>query len=94
MLGLAFKGASGQLEKALAWLSWNEQLTPISSDYYEAALIKAAARKQGSILELPDCLIAAVAIRLGLPLVTGNTEDFEAVQKTGAKLIIRNWREA
>jgi predicted nucleic acid-binding protein len=94
VFGLAFKGSSGQLEKALAWLNRNEQITPASGDYYEAAIIKAAARKQGSILELPDCLIAAVAIRLGFPLVTGNTEDFQAVQKTGAKLIIRNWREA
>jgi predicted nucleic acid-binding protein len=94
VFGLAFKGASAQLEKALAWLNRNEQITPISGDYHEAAIIKAAARKQGSILELPDCLIAAVAVRLSLPLVTGNTEDFQAIQKSGAKLTITNWREA
>jgi hypothetical protein len=35
-----------------------------------------------------------VAVRLGLPVVTGNTEDFEAVQKTGVKLTIENWRTA
>ena len=75
----------------MAWLNRNEQRTLIPSDYYEAAIIKAAARKQGSILELPDCLIAAVAIRLDLPLVTGNTEDFQAIQKTGTKLILTNW---
>lgn len=90
--GLEFKGASGQLQKALAWLNQNEQITPTAADYLEAALIKAAARKQGAVLELPDCLIAAVAIRLGLPLVTGNTNDFESIQKTGAKLVIDNWR--
>jgi predicted nucleic acid-binding protein len=55
--------------------------------------IKATARKQGSLLELPDCLIAAVAVRLGIPLVTGNTGDFKAIQKTGIKLTIHNWRE-
>jgi len=44
-------------------------------------------------LELPDCLIGAVAVRLHCPLVTGNTEDFEAIQRTGIKLTIRNWRE-
>jgi predicted nucleic acid-binding protein len=37
------------------------------------AIIRATARNQGSILELPDWLVAA-ALRLGLPLVTGNTE--------------------
>lgn len=82
----------GSCGKALSWLNQNEQITPGVDDYLEAAIIKAAARKQGAILELPDCLIAAVAIRLGLPLVTGNTSDFESVQKTGARLVIENWR--
>lgn len=94
VFGLEFKGASAQLIKALAWLHRNEQITPTADDYIQAALIRAAARKQGSVLELPDCLIAAVAIRLGIPLVAGNTNDFHAVQETGAKLAIENWRKA
>ena len=92
VFGLEAKGASVQLEKAMAWLNQNEQITPTANDYFEAAVIKATARKQGSILELTDCLIAAVAVRLGLPLVTGNTEDFEAIQRTGAMLALENWR--
>lgn len=92
VFGLEFKGASVQLRKVLEWLNQNEQITPIAEDYFEAAVIKAAARRQGSTLELPDCLIAAVAIRLNLPLVTGNTNDFQCIQKTGASLIIENWR--
>lgn len=91
--GLEFKGASSQLKKALAWLNQNEQITPTAEDYLEAAIVKAAARKQGSIVELADCLIAAVAVRLGLPLVTGNTDDFQAIQRAGTKLVIENWRE-
>lgn len=55
--------------------------------------MRATARKQGSILELPDCLIAATAVRLGRPLVTGNTEDFRAIQKVGVNLMLENWRE-
>jgi len=78
----------------LADLNQNEQITPSSADYIVAATIKATARRQGSVLELPDCLIAAVAVRLQMPLVTGNTEDFRAIQKTGVKLSIENWREA
>lgn len=92
VFGLEFKGASAQLRKALAWLGQNEQITPVAEDYLEAAIIKAAARKQGAILELADCPIAAVAIRLGLPLATGNTSDFPSIQKTGARLVIENWR--
>ena len=92
--GLELKAASSQLKKALAWLDQNEQITPINADYLAAATIKATARRQGSILELPDCLIAAIAVRLQMPLVTGNTGDFRAIQETGIKLTIENWREA
>lgn len=92
--GLELKSAAVQLRKALAWLNQNEQITPIDADYVAAATIRATARKQGFVLELPDCLIAAVAIRLRRPLVTGNTEDFEAIKKTGVNLVIENWRDA
>jgi predicted nucleic acid-binding protein len=90
--GLELKDASAQLQKALLWLNQNEEITPTAVDYLQAATIKATARKQGSIVELPDCLIAAVAVRLGLPLATGNTEDFQAIQRTGVALHIENWR--
>jgi tRNA(fMet)-specific endonuclease VapC len=90
--GLELKNATAQLQKALAWLDQNEQITPTAADYLQAATIKATARKQGSSVELPDCLIAAVAVRLSLCLVTGNTEDFQAIQKTGIALQIENWR--
>ena len=92
--GLELKAAVSQLQKALAWLGQNEQVTPASADYVAAATIKAVARRQGSVLELPDCLIAAVAVRLQMPLVTGNTEDFQAIQRTGVHLVLENWRDA
>src|SRR5947209_8551443 len=88
--GLELKGASSQLQKALAWLSQNEEITPINADYLTAATIKATARKQGIVLELPDCLIAAAATRLEFTLVTGNIEDFQALQKIGLKFRIEN----
>ena len=91
--GLEFKGAFAQLKKALSWLQKNEEITPVQSDYLSAATFKATARRQGFILELPDCLIAAVSVRLELPLVTGNIDDFRAIQRTGINLLIQNWRE-
>jgi predicted nucleic acid-binding protein len=90
--GLELKGASGQLKKVMAWLKQNEEITPISADYLSAASTKAAARKQGAVVELPDCLIASIAARLNCPLVTGNTEDFRAIQRAGINLAIENWR--
>jgi predicted nucleic acid-binding protein len=92
VFGLEVKNATVQLQKVLAWLDQNEQMTPDARDYLDAAKIKAQARKQGFIVELADCLIAAVAVRLDVPLVTGNTEDFQALQSTGAGLRIENWR--
>jgi predicted nucleic acid-binding protein len=50
---------------------------------HEAALIKAKAWKQGSILELTDCLIAAVAARRGLPLVRGTQKIFKLFRERG-----------
>jgi predicted nucleic acid-binding protein len=91
--GLELKSAHGQLGKVMAWLNQNDPVTPVAEDYIAAATVRATARKQGFILELPDCLIAAVAVRLDRPLVTGNTDDFRAIQKTGVALRLENWRE-
>jgi predicted nucleic acid-binding protein len=90
--GLELKGAVAQMKKVSAWLRQNEEITPTNADYLVAATIKATARRNGSILELPDCLIAATAVRLDRPLVTGNTEDFRAIQNTGVQLRLENWR--
>lgn len=84
--GLELKGASIQLSKVMTWLKQNEEIIPTDTDYLAAARIKATARKQGAAVELPDCLIASIATRLNRPLVTGNTEDFLAIQKTGVNL--------
>ncbi len=90
--GLELKWATSQLKKVMAWLKQNEEITPIADDYLASATIKATAGRPGSIVELPDCLIASIAVRLDRSLVTGNTDDFRAIQRTGIKLVIENWR--
>ena len=92
VFGLEFKAATVQLQKALAWLQQNEELTPSAEDYVEAGKIRAAAHRNGITLELPDCLIAASAVRLDMPIVTGNTADFEKIHRTGVPLRLQNWR--
>jgi predicted nucleic acid-binding protein len=91
--GLEAKGATEQLKRTLEWLSHNEQILPTEADYLTAAHVKAEARKRGSTVELSDCLIAAVAARIRLPLVTGNTSDFQAIKGTGLKLTLLDWRK-
>jgi tRNA(fMet)-specific endonuclease VapC len=91
--GFEAKGADKQLQTFLAWARNQQQILPTDEDYLTAAKVKGKARKQGKAVELPDCLIAAVAARLELPLVTGNTNDFEAIKKTGLKLTLKDWRK-
>jgi predicted nucleic acid-binding protein len=92
--GLEAKAASQQLRQLIEWLANNEQILPTEEDYLTAARVKGKAKIQGFTLELPDCLIGAVAARLQLPLVTGNTADFQAMQDVGLKLNLENWRNA
>jgi predicted nucleic acid-binding protein len=91
--GLESKNATKQLKTTLEWLQNNEQILPTEADYLTAAKVKGAARRQGYTLEMPDCLIGAVAARLNLPLVTGNTADFQAMQKAGLKITLQDWRK-
>jgi predicted nucleic acid-binding protein len=93
LAGLEHKDARRQLSRMLAWLDQNEEITPMPDDYRTAAKMKGKAQRRGEHVELPDCLIAAVAVRLGRPLVTGNTEDFAKIQRTGIGLVIENWRK-
>jgi predicted nucleic acid-binding protein len=91
--GLEVKSATAQLQRVLPWLRQNDGILPSVEDDRAAASTRAKATRQGAPLELTDCLVAAVAGRMGRPLVTGNTDDFRAIQKTGVKLVIDNWRE-
>ena len=90
--GLEEKGASRQVTKALDWFNQNEQVVPTSEDYLSSARIKAKAKSQGKVIELPDCLIATTASRLGIILVTGNTADYQAIQDAGLNHALHNWR--
>jgi hypothetical protein len=44
------------------------------------------------VVGLPDVMIAAIAIRSGLAIVTGNTAHFEQVRAAKYDLFIDNWR--
>jgi len=59
--GLEAKDARKQLKAMLRWLANQEQILPNEVDYLTAARVKGRARRQGYTVELPDCLIAAVA---------------------------------
>jgi tRNA(fMet)-specific endonuclease VapC len=46
----------------------------------------------GHPIGVPDTIIAATAINNGLPLVTGNTADYQRIQQLGYPLTLVNRR--
>ena len=57
-----------------------------------AGRINADLERVGRVIGMPD-VIAAIALRNGLPIVTGNVAHFEQVRLVGYDLYIDNWRK-
>jgi tRNA(fMet)-specific endonuclease VapC len=93
LYGLHHKDAKQQLARAEASFNENEVVVPNLEDYKIAGRIRGIARLQGRLLTSDDCLVGAVADRLGLPVVTGNTMHFEAMRSEGLGIALQNWRE-
>ena len=91
--GLSSKLANRQLQIARQAFDSNDVIVPDLSDYEVAGEVRGTARRQGKQLAFDDCLIAAVAARLDLPLATGNTGHFQAVQAAGLPIVLVNWRD-
>ncbi len=58
-----------------------------------AGRIRADLERSGNKLTIEDTLVAATAIRHGLPVATGNTRHFAKIQDAGYPLVLENWRE-
>lgn len=89
--GLEGKAAYAQLKRAEAVFELNEVLLPTLPDFELAGRTRGIARRQGRQLTMDDCLIAAVAVRCGLPVATGNWGHFQAAQAAGLPVILQNW---
>lgn len=57
-----------------------------------AGRINADLERSGRVIGMPDVMIAAVALRNGLPIVTGNVAHFEHVRSVGYEMTVDNWR--
>jgi predicted nucleic acid-binding protein len=58
-----------------------------------AGRIRSDLESLGSKLTIEDTLIAATAVRHGLPVATGNTRHFIKIQEAGYPLVLQNWRD-
>ena len=92
LYGLQFKGAAGQIRRAEIAFTANEVITPTFSDFARAGVVRGNARRLGHQLAMGDCLIGAIAERLGIPLATGNVKHFEAARSAGMAIVLENWR--
>ena len=58
-----------------------------------AGRISADLERAGQVIGLADPMIAAVALKHNLELVTGNTTHFQRIQQLGYPLTLANWRQ-
>lgn len=93
LYGLNFKDAHRQLAQAEASFAENEVILPELEDYKLAGKIRGLARRSGLQLTSDDCLIGAVAFRMGLPVATGNIAHFEGMRQSGLDIQLQNWRK-
>jgi predicted nucleic acid-binding protein len=87
-------GSSERLERFLGSLEEAEVLPLDTPAAALAGRIDAELSLRGRIIGLGDVMIAAIALRHGLPLVTGNTDHYLHVRNLGYPLELENWRDA
>lgn len=92
LFGLGAKGAAKQSATFLELIADHEEIVPGALDYRTAAQIRAALHRAGNPIGTADPVIAACALRRGLPLVTGNTRHYGFIQNAGFALQLLNWR--
>jgi tRNA(fMet)-specific endonuclease VapC len=90
--GYQKKQASRQLQSFLAAIV-SEEVIPFDQPAAElAGKIAGELERMGRPIGVTDPMIAAIAIKHGLELVTGNTTHFQRIQQLGYSLTLVNWR--
>jgi len=72
---LGYPQTAEQLQQAIRLVSYFDEIS-----LHEPIVQHTIRLRQQSRVRLPDALIAATALSLGLPLVTRNTQDFRAIE--------------
>ena len=90
--GFQKRGSMGRLQTFRAAVALEEILSfdQVAADL--AGRIVGDLERSGQPIGLADPMIAAIALRHGLELVTGNTTHFQRVADLGYALNLVNWR--
>ncbi|MBN2195254.1 MAG: PIN domain-containing protein [Polyangiaceae bacterium] len=90
--GLRRAGASARAEAFIASLAHHEVLPLDSEAATLAGEIDASLSARGRPVGLADILVAAIAHRHRLPVVSGNEAHFGYIRDAGYEITIDNWR--
>jgi tRNA(fMet)-specific endonuclease VapC len=90
--GLRRVGAEGRLQTFLSSLGFDEVLPFDTDSAVLAGEIDASLASGGRPIGVADVIVAAIALRNGLPLVTGNESHYSFIRDAGHPLAIENWR--
>ena len=91
--GLQKVGASPKRIQAFRTAIVPEEILPFDQDAADlAGLIAGDLDRVGRPIGRCDPMIAALAIRNGLELATGNTSHYQRIQQLGYPLTLVNWR--
>lgn len=90
--GYQKKQAAKQLQSFLTVMAAEEVIAFDQSAAELAGRISGELERIGQPIGLADPMIAAIALRHGLELVTGNTARHQRIQRLGYPLILVNWR--
>ena len=81
-----------RIERFLGGLRSAELLTLDSQSAELAGRIYADLERTGQPIGRADPMVAAIALRHGLTLITGNLSHFQRIQTLGYDLALDNWR--
>lgn len=90
--GLQKKGAQRQLRNFLTRIATEEVLAFDRAAAELAGRIQGALERAGRPIGRADPMIAAIALRNGLELITGNTGHYQQIQQIGFPLTLADWR--
>ena len=90
--GLQRVQAAKRIQNFLAAVALEETL-PFDQDAAElAGRIGGELERIGQPIGVADPMIAAIALKNGLELVTGNTAHYQRIQQIGYPLVLHDWR--
>ncbi len=91
--GMVKAGREARISPFLRFASSHEILTLDTEAAEIAGRLYARLEVQGATIGRIDPMIAAVALRHGLMLVTGNTSHYRRIRDLGFDLLLADWRE-